>query len=252
MNFFALSKALNIDETVTITTLTSEMVIVFPIILFLTAGGYRLFRWLLPFKDEAHALSSTDSKEHISSDIENYDEMLRKKVFPKTMLGILCSLGILIVAAALSLLITGTFNELVIILTITTLAIGASFVNKIRNLPRTFELGMFFILIFSVIVASQFDVTQFVSNALNIFLFVLSITLLAFILHSILCRIFKIPGDLFVVGIMGLICSPPFIPPIVAAMGNRKVLISGITIGLVGYAVGNYIGVGIFYLLGLF
>jgi uncharacterized membrane protein len=252
MNFFALSKALSIDETVTVTTLTSEMIIVFPILIFLTAGGYRFFRWLLPFKDEAHALDKGTTKEQISSDIENYDEMLRRKVFPKTLLGLLLSVGILIIAAGLSLLITGKLNELVIILTITTLAIAASFNSKIRNLPRTFELGMFFILMFSVIVASQFNVTLFVSNALNIFLLVLSITLIAFCLHLLLCRIFKIPGDLFVVGIMGLICSPPFIPPIVAAMGNRKVLISGIAIGLVGYAVGNYIGVGIFYLLGLF
>jgi uncharacterized membrane protein len=252
MNFFALSKALSIDETVTITTLTSEMIIVFPIILFLTAGGYKLFRWLLPFKDEVHALDQGSAKNNLSSDIENYDELIGRKVFPRTLLGLLISLGFLIIAAGLSKLLTGKFNELVIILTITTLAIGASFISKIRSLPRTFELGMFFILIFSVIVASQFDVTKFVSSALNIFLFVLSITGFAFALHLILCRIFKIPGDLFTVGIMGLIVSPPFIPPIVAAMGNRKVLISGITIGLVGYAVGNYIGVGLFYLLGLF
>ena len=252
MNFFALSKALNIDETVTVTTLTSEMLVVFPFLLFITAGGYKFFRWLLPFKDEAHAVESGNSKDQISDDIENYDEMLKRKVFPRTLLGLLLSIGILGIAAGISLLITGKFNELVIILTITTLAIAASFITKIRTLPRTFELGMFFILIFSVIVASQFNVTLFVSSALNIFLFVLSITLIAIVLHLILCRIFKIPGDLFTVGIIGLLCSPPFIPPIVAAMGNRKVLISGIAIGLVGYAVGNYIGVGIFYLLGLF
>jgi uncharacterized membrane protein len=35
-------------------------------------------------------------------------------------------------------------------------------------------------------------------------------------------------------------------------MGNRKVLISGITIGLVGYAIGTYFGVGVFYLLQMF
>jgi uncharacterized membrane protein len=32
-------------------------------------------------------------------------------------------------------------------------------------------------------------------------------------------------------------------------MGNRKVLISGIIIGLVGYAVGTYLGIGMAYLL---
>jgi len=107
-------------------------------------------------------------------------------------------------------------------------------------------------LIFSVIVASEFDITKLNAEALNIFLFVLSITAIAIMVHMILCRIFKVSGDLFSVAIVALFCSPPFVPPMSAAMGNRKVLISGITIGLVGYAVGTYLGVGIFYLLGLF
>ena len=46
-----------------------------------------------------------------------------------------------------------------------------------------------------------------------------------------------------------LLCSPPFVPPVVGAMKNKKVLISGIAIGLVGYAVGTYLGVLIAYIL---
>jgi len=250
MNFFALGSGLNVEENVIILTLTSEMLIVFPFILFLTAGGYKVFRWLLPYKDEAHTVDTNNPKDPVLRDIENYDGMM--KVFPKTLLGLLLSIGILAVAAGLSFLLTNSLHELIIILTITTLAIAASFHKKIRNLPRTFELGMFFILIFSVIVASQFDISKFSSSALNIFLFVLTITIITIILHIILCRIFKISGDLFSVAIIGLTCSPPFIPPIVSAMGNRKVLISGITIGLVGYAIGTYFGVMVFYLLKLF
>ena len=252
MNFFAVGKGLNVDETRLIITLTSEMIIVFPFLIFLTAGGYKLFRWILPSKDKAMVVDKADPKDPVLSDIENYGGMFTKKVFPKTMLGFLLSLGCVIIGAGLSFLITGGLNELVIILTITTLAIIASFNTKIRSLPRTFELGMFFILIFSIIVASQFNPVTFVGEALQIFLFVLSITLITIILHLIFCRIFKIPGDLYSVAIVGMLCSPPFIPPIVAAMGNRKVLISGITIGLAGYAIGTYIGVGMYYLLELF
>jgi len=253
MNFFALgNNILKVDESVILLTYTSEMLIVFPFILFLTAGGYRFFRWLLPYKDEVHALEKCSPNDPVLRDVEYYDGMLTIKVFPKTMLGFLLSLGFLAVGAGLSMLITGKLNDLVVILTITTLAIAASFNKKIRALPRTFELGMFFILIFSVIVASQFDISKFGSEALIIFLFVLSITLITIVLHIIFCRIFKISGDLFSVAIIGLTCSPPFIPPIVSAMGNRKVLISGITIGLVGYAIGTYFGIAVFYLLQLF
>ena len=252
MNFFALGYILEVNESVILLTFSAEMFIIFPILLFITAGGYKFFRWLLPFKDEAHTIDHGNSNDPVLKDVEFYDGMFTKKVFPKTMLGFLLSVGCLAVGAGLSFLITGGLNDLVIILTITTLAIFASFHQKVRNLPRTFELGMFFILIFCVIIASQFDVALFSTSALNIFLFVLTVTALTIVLLLLFCRIFKISGDLFSVTIVALTCSPPFIPPIVSAMGNRKVLISGITIGLVGYAIGTYFGVGVFYLLQLF
>jgi uncharacterized membrane protein len=252
MNFAAIKSILQADESITTLALTSEMIIIFPFLLFLTAGGYKLFRYLLPFKDDRASLTKKEHQHVELTDVENYAGMLTQKVFPKTMLGLLLSLCFLAIGAGLSLLITGKLNELVIILTITTLSIIASFNEKIRSLPRTFELGMFFILIFSVIVASEFDITKFNSEAMNIFLFVLCISLFVIVLNVILCRIFKVSGDLFTVSIVALICSPPFVPPVVAAMKNRKVLISGITIGLVGYAIGNYLGTGIAYLLGLF
>ena len=252
MNFSAVSSALKTDETIITLTLTSEMLIMFPLLVFLTAGGYKLFRWLLPAKDEFHVCDSDETKDAKIKDLENYEGMFTGNLFSKTLLGFLLSLCFLLAGAGLSLLITGKLNELVVILTITTLAIIASFNKKIRNLPKTFELGMFFILIFSVIVASLFDISMFNSNAVNIFLFVLCITLSSIVIHGILCRFTKVPGDLFTVAHIALLCSPPFIPPLVAAMGNRKVLISGITIGLIGYAVGNYFGVGMAYLLELF
>jgi len=252
MNFSAVSGALKTEGTIITLTLTSEMVIMFVLLVFLTAGGYKLFRWILPFKDEHHVKNTNNASDDQIKDIEDYERMLTKKVFPKTMLGFLLSLAFLAVGAGLSMLLTGTFNEVVILLTITTLAIAASFSEKIRKLPKTFELGMFFILIFSVIVASLFDVSKLDSSALTIFLFVLCITLSSFVIHCILCWFTKVPGDLFTISHIALLCSPPFIPPLVAAMGNRKVLISGITIGLVGYAIGNYFGLAMAGFLKLF
>jgi uncharacterized membrane protein len=177
--------------------------------------------------------------------------MFSRKTFPKMMIGLLISIVMLIIGAGLSLAITGKLNELIIILTITTLAIAASFSKYVRTLPKTFELGMFFILIFSVVVASQFDIYSVNTSALSMLWFILFIMLTSVVLHLILSRIFKVSGDLFTVAHIGLLCSPPFIPPIVAAMGNRKVLISGIVIGLIGYAIGTYLGVAISYFFNL-
>lgn len=241
MNFSALGLALHVDETVMSIALTFEMLVTFPLIMFFVAGGYKLFRKLLPYKENVTNPAS-ENIEIKDDSFEEYKGMFSKGVFGKMMVGLLLSVLMLAVGAGLSLLTTGKLNELVIILTITTLAIAASFVPWIRNLPKTFELGMFFILIFSVVVASKFDIYSIDSSALAVMGFIAFIMLVALVIHLIICRIFKVEGDLFVVGQVGLLCSPPFIPPVVGAMGNRKVLISGIVIGLVGYAVGTYLG----------
>ncbi len=246
LNFFALGSALRVDESALLLVYAFEMAVTLPFLMFIVAGGYKLFRKILPFPDESIDISANSELEN---GIENYGDLLSPQTFGKTMLGLLIAVIFLAIAAGISLLSTGVLNEMVIILTITTLSIAASFSQKIRSLPKTFELGMILILMFSVVVASKFDISKLNSSALTLMCFIIFIMLTAILLHLLLCRIFHVSGDLFTVANIGLLCSPPFIPPVVGAMKNRKVLISGIIIGLVGYAVGTYLGVGMSYFL---
>lgn len=249
MNFNALGAALNVDRSVMAIVLAFQMVITTPYIFFLLGGGYKIFRKLLPYKDITHK-GRMDEDQVETADVENYRGMFEKKNFIGMMKGLGLSVIFLAVGAGLALLITGTLNELVVILTITTLSIIASFFKKVRELPKTFELGMFFILIFSVIVASMFDINSVNGGSLYIGGFVLWIIGISVGLHLLLCRIAKVSGDLFCVCQVGLLCSPPFVPPIAGAMKNKKVLISGIVVGLVGYAIGTYLGVLLAWVLG--
>lgn len=249
MNFNALGASLGVDKSVMAIVLAFEMVITTPYIFFLLGGGYKIFRKLLPFKDITHK-GRTDEENVETADVENYQGMLEKKNFWGILKGLGLSVLFLAIGAGLALLITGTLNELVVILTITTLAIIASFFKKVRELPKTFELGMFFILVFSVIVASMFDINSVNGASLYIGGFVLWIMVMSMLLHLIFCRIAKVSGDLFCVSQVGLLCSPPFVPPIVGAMKNKKVLISGIVVGLVGYAAGTYLGALLAWILG--
>ncbi len=247
MNFNALGASLGVDKTVMAIVLAFEMVFTTPYIFFIIGGGFKLFRKILPYEDITRRGRTDESIE--SKDIENYHGMFTRTNLGGMLIGLALSLLFLIIGAGLALLITGTLNELVVILTITTLSIIASFFRKVRELPKTFELGMFFILIFSIIVASLFDVHSVNGGSLMIGLFVLWVMLAAALLHLGFCRIAHVSGDLFCVSQIALLCSPPFVPPVVGAMKNKRVLISGIVIGLIGYAIGTYLGVTIAFLL---
>ena len=247
MNFNALGASLGVDKTVMAIVLAFEMVFTTPYIFFIIGGGYKVFRKILPYEDVTRKGRKDEPVE--TKDIENYRGMFQPSNVGGMFIGLGLSVLFLAIGAGLALLLTGTLNELVVILTITTLAIIASFFKKVRQLPKTFELGMFFILIFSVIVASLFDIHSVNGGSMMIGLFVLWVMLIAATVHLILCRIMHVSGDLFCVSQIALLCSPPFVPPVVGAMKNKKVLISGIVIGLVGYAIGTYLGVAIAYLL---
>lgn len=247
MNFNALGASLGVDKTVMAIVLAFEMVFTTPYIFFIIGGGYKVFRKILPYEDVTRKGRRDEAVE--TKDIENYRGMFQRANVGGMFIGLGLSVLFLALGAGLALLLTGTLNELVVILTITTLAIIASFFKKVRQLPKTFELGMFFILIFSVIVASLFDIHSVNGGSMMIGLFVLWVMLIAATVHLFLCRIMHVSGDLFCVSQIALLCSPPFVPPVVGAMKNKKVLISGIVIGLVGYAIGTYLGVAIAFIL---
>ena len=247
MNFAALGTALHVDSTIMTSLLTIEMLVTFPLIVFIVGGGYRLFRRLLPFKEKD--LNSDSDVAVAITDVESYDGMLRRETFFKTLIGLGLAIVFVAAAAGISLLVTGALNEMIIILSVTTMAIVASFSEKIRAIPKTFELGMILILMFSIVVASQFNFYTLQSSAIILIEFVLLVLIVATTLHLLFCRFAKVEGDLFVVANIGLLCSPPFIPPVVGAMGNKKVLVSGLAIGLVGYAVGTYLGIALSLIL---
>ena len=247
MNFNALGASLGVDKTVMAIVLAFEMVLTTPYIFFIIGGGYKVCRKILPYQDVTRKGRVDDNVE--SKDVENYRGMFDRKNVGGMFAGLGLSILFLAIGAGLALWLTGKLNELVIILTITTLAIIASFFKRVRELPKTFELGMFFILIFSVIVASLFDIHSVNGGSLMIGMFVAWVMVIAALLHLLFCRIAHVSGDLFCVSQIALLCSPPFVPPVVGAMQNKKVLISGIVIGLVGYAIGTYLGVAVAFIL---
>jgi uncharacterized membrane protein len=243
MNFVAIGQSLHTDPTTFTLFSTFEMLLSFFFLLFIISGGYRVFRWILPFSDAS--ITKDTSEVDAEFNFEDYKGMLKPKIFGKMLLGFLLSLGFVVVGAGLSLALTSKLNELVIIFTITALSIGFSFIKLVRELPKTFELGMFFIILFSIVIASQFNIQSLSLANLSIIGFIAFVIIVATLLHLFISRLFKVPGDLFTVAHVALLYSPPFVPPVAGAMHNKKVLISGIVIGLVGYAIGTYLGVGV-------
>jgi uncharacterized membrane protein len=68
-------------------------------------------------------------------------------------------------------------------------------------------------------------------------------------LHVLIAKFFKIDADTVIVSGVALVCSPPFVPVVAGALKNREIILTGLVVGIVGYAIGNYLGVFIAYAL---
>ena len=109
---------------------------------------------------------------------------------------------------------------------------------------------MYFIIVFCLIVSSMADLRgMFQVDALNLFLFVAMAVFGSMIVHVFLSWIFKVDSDTTIITITALTYSPPFVPVVAGALKNKEVIISGLTVGILGYAFGNYLGVFIAYFL---
>jgi uncharacterized membrane protein len=246
-NLAAIKTMLDIDSSTYILVHSSDLLYSGVYLLFLMSLGKPLFKHFLP--QNYFYGGHFQAGKTIISEAEDYSSFFEKHNLIPSIRALGVSIVIFAIGGVLSMLVPNEFSMVVAILSITSLGILASFVDEWRRAPKTFELGMYFIMVFSLVVASMADFKQFNLEAIPIFLFVSFTITLSLILHLFLSRIFKVDADTMMITSTALICSPPFVPVIAGALNNRKLIISGLTVGIVGYAVGNFLGVSIAYLL---
>jgi uncharacterized membrane protein len=64
-----------------------------------------------------------------------------------------------------------------------------------------------------------------------------------------LCRLFRIDTDTFLITSVAAIMSPAFVPMVARSLKNPTVLMSGMATGILGFAIGNYLGIAVALLL---
>ena len=131
----------------------------------------------------------------------------------------------------------------VFILMLTTLGIACSFVGKIREMKYGYDIGMYLIYIFCITVASMANLSEFdLAGGAGLLAYLGFIVFGSLLLQVLLAVILRIDADTVIIASVAFINSPPFVPMIAAAMRNKNVLVGGLTVGIVGYAIGNYLG----------
>ncbi|MBR1625901.1 MAG: DUF819 family protein [Bacteroidales bacterium] len=240
-NLASLKVALGVEDSVYIVTSAYSTILSAIYLFFVIIVGKRILKLFMPdFKED----QTTDN--HVIK-IENYNHQLFYGLFRKDntknlILSLLISILIVAVGAGIAKLFPNNMFQSVFILSISLISVLCSLNGKIRELKRTFELGTYFILVFSIAVSSQVSLNTLTQIDTNIFLFITMVTLGSLLFHVILNSLLRIDTDTTLTTSISLICSPPFAPVIGSALKNKAVIGPGIAVGLFGYAIGTYFG----------
>lgn len=245
INLAALKTMLGVKDETYILINSYDILVSFIYLTFLLTVGIKFFRKILP-----HAKTSLSSKDEdeIKKEMEKgeadpYQGLFTKNGMKQAGISIGFTLIICAVSGGIALALPEGAFMTVFILMLTTLGIGASFIRKIHDLKYSYDLGMYCIYIFCIAVASMADLGSLnLAGGLNLMGYLLTAVFGSLVIQTILARIFRIEADMMVISSVTYINSPPFVPMMAAAMKNKDVLVPGLSIGIIGYALGNYLG----------
>ena len=247
-NLAAINTALEVDANTYLLTHTYDMVIGAVCLIFLMTVAQRIFNRFLPSFEHSHLQLSEEMEVDHGEDMNSFGRLLTRKGFIDALKAFGVAIIVVAIGGGISILVPGNAQMLAVILAITTFGILFSLWGVVNRIENSFQLGMYFIVVFSFAIASMGDLSNmFHVEYIHLFTFVAWVVFGSMAIHVFLSFLFKVDTDTTIITITALTYSPPFVPVVAGALKNKNVIISGLTVGLLGYAIGNYLGLAIAY-----
>ncbi len=243
-NMSAIGLALEVTDEKFVLVNGADVVLSAVYLLFLMTIAQRVLLKFLP----AFQRTGTGDEPHTSG--MEADPVQALKTRPKD---VAAAIGLSVLIAGLTIGVVSIFDGSLpiapVILSVTTLGIALSFVPRIRSLAGAYETGQYLLLIFAVAIGTLANISEMADSFSTVFVFVAIVLGASILLHYLLAAVFRIDADTVLITSTAAVFGPAFVGPIAAVLKNREIVVSGLTTGVVGYAVGNYAGLAIAYLL---
>ncbi len=198
--------------------------------------------------------SSEMRREDVTQELhKNYEKLTRGRIWSVAKLILLAAACVLVSVGVVLLLPVeegaGRFSNIdrytaIIMLLVTTLGIALSFCKRVRQAPGSYSAGQYFILMFSVAMGLCFDLTA-LGGAMAIFGMLCFVQFGTAAVHLLLAKLCGIDRDTMLITSTAGVFGPAFIIPVARALDNDEVILPGLLCGILGYAVGNYLGIAL-------
>jgi len=251
-NLNAIAVALNTSSTIQGAANAADYVIYTPfIILIMWAGSSlgKIAKWnkFWPYSVPEKDLNQEGGSGFLEAKEWSILDIALMMTIGFSLVGVCTFIGNKIVAINPSSL--STFRATFRILLITTVAVALAQTNFIKKIRGKGDLGFYVTLFYLVYIGATINVAEFLKAAPSIGMLCLIAVFGSLILHFFLCRLFKIKWQYGLLSMQAAIGSQSSAAALAAASGWETLVSVGVVIGLFGNAVGNYLGLGVAYLL---
>lgn len=258
-NMAAIGRALDVPEPTFVALNAADVLLgaVYLLVL-MTVAQRALRRFLPPFTAEMPGTTS-DLADHERQG--HHDAWAFRPSLRAVLRGLAAAVAVVVLGAGTSYVVVSAISPAGtavldtdafasgVILAITTLAVAASFLRAIHDIPGTYEVGQYLFLMFAVAIGTLAGIAELAASLTTVLPYLATALVGAVLLHLVLAAAFRIDTDTVIITSTAAVFGPPFVGPVAAAIGNREIVVSGLTTGVVGLALGNYVGLAIAYLL---
>ncbi len=131
------------------------------------------------------------------------------------------------------------------ILVVTTFALILAQAGPVRRLQGAWEIGDLAFYLFFAAVGAMIDFYQAVVLSPALFLYVIIIMGVHFVVLYGIGGLLRMDMGVLTIASAATKAGPPMVVPVAEAKGWRHLVLPGIIVGMLGYAVGNYVGLAV-------
>ena len=235
-NLAAIGLALEVPDETFVALNTIDTVLSGLYLLFILSIAPKLLAMFLPYYQSTSLLKS-------------HQKVAAKFNYKSAAISLVLSILLLGFLVGLSFVFWSKIQALFIIIALSIGGMGLSFHKKVNALSESYRVGEYFILVFCLAIGTLSNFSQMLSNSSNLFAYTALVMLLSIAIHYLLAFVFKIDYQTVLVTSVAAIFGPAFVGMVATKFNNKDLVLTGITTGIVGYAVANLVGLLMAHLL---
>ncbi len=244
-NLTAIGTGLNASPNTFVSANAADYIVGLPSLIFFFAlpgilAKSKWFNKVWPYSLTEEELKTSDK-----------NELFTKQEWSITDIAVLFGIAFIVtyVASTLASYFPASISSAMKIILITTISIIIAQLKPVKKIKGNMDLGFFVAAFFLAIIGLLVDIKQFAVSVPTVAIFCFVVIVGSLILHVVLCRLFKIKYQYVLISIVAAIGDGTS-AAMVAGAGNWKSIMGiAVVLGVIGSAIGNYLGIGVAYLL---